>query len=207
MSISYPLALPTGVKGIQQIHLKGNSVTALSQSPFTLSQQVQVFPGQQWTADVTLATLTRADAEVWNAFLLSLNGYQGTFLLGDPAGVNPRGVGTGTPLVNGGTQSGNELVTDGWSDSITNILKAGDWFHMVVNSRYRLHKVLQNTNSDGSGNATLTIWPSLRESPPDNTSLVINNAQGQFRLSAPATDWSITPEPAYTISFSAMEAL
>jgi hypothetical protein len=39
-----------------------------------------------------------------------------------------KGVATGTPLTNGTNQTGNSLVTDGWTNSTTGILKLGDIF-------------------------------------------------------------------------------
>ncbi len=209
MSYSYPLAFPTGVRGLQQIHLTAQSVTAVGASPFTLSQQVQVFPGQQWLADCKLAPMKRVDAEVWNAFFLKLNGFKGTFLMGDPLATSPQGLGTGTPKVNGGTQAAGStsLITDGWPNSTNNLLLPGDYFHMVVGSNQRLHKVLSPVNSDSSGNATIDIWPYLRESPADDAVLVLTNAQGQFRLSTPTNDWTEDTGGVYTLAFGTMEAL
>lgn len=206
MAISYPLSFPTA-RGVAQITVRGLSVTAESTSPFTLQSQIQVFPGQMWTGNIGLPPMKRVDAEVWIAFLLSLNGRQGTFLMGDPTATAPQGVGTGTPLVNGGSQTGNVLVIDGATNSTTNWLKAGDYFHMVVGGQYRLHKVLQNANSDGSGNVSLTIWPNLRESPPDNTALVLVNPKGQWRLDQSFATWDVDVGLNFTQNFPIKEAL
>lgn len=208
MSYSYPLSLPTGVRGLSQIHFTAQTVTAIGASPFTLSQQVQVFPGQQWLADCKLASMKRPDHAAWKAFFLKLNGFQGTFLMGDPLGTTPQGAGGGSPLVNGGAQMAmsTSLVTDGWPINTT-VLKAGDWLHMVVGGNYRLHSVLTDVLTDSSGNATIDIWPYLRETPADNTPIVINNTLGQFRLSTPTTDWTEDVGGVYTLAFGCMEAL
>lgn len=102
MSIIYPLALPPG-NAIAKVRLTARSIVGLSQSPFTGAQQVQAFPGQWFEAELALKPLGRAEAELWNAWRLKLNGRQGTFLLGDPAGTRPRGTLAGTPLMNGAT--------------------------------------------------------------------------------------------------------
>ena len=210
MTISYPLALPStaGARGASKIHITGQSVVGLGQSPFNLSTQVQVYQGQQWLADVTLPSLKAADAEPWLAFLLSLNGKQGTFLMGDPGRPTSRGaMGGSVPLVDTTNQAGQTLVTYGYDVSVTGVLKAGDWFHMVVNSNYRLHKLLKDVNSDSGGSATLDIWPALRESPPHDTALIFTNPTGQFRLSANASAWDEDPGTTYTVAFGAMEVI
>ena len=205
MPISYPLSLPT-TSSIARIRLTANDIVGISQSPFTAAQQVYKYPGQFWEAEVTLPPMKRADAEYWVAFLLKLNGPFGTFLLGDPLGATARGVATGTPLVNGGSQVGNELITDGWTVSQTGILKAGDYLQLGSGATAQLYKVLDDANSDGSGNATFTIWPSLRSSPADNAAITVTNTAGNFRLTTPAA-WDIDEASIYGMTFGAREAL
>lgn len=90
MAITYPLNTPTNI-GIANITLMAENAVAVSQSPFTFTQQVVAHPGQRWAASVSLPPMKRVDAENWIAFLLSLKGQVGTFLLGDPNAVNPQG--------------------------------------------------------------------------------------------------------------------
>ncbi len=91
-----------------------------------------------------------------------------------------KGTSTGTPLVNGAAQSGASLLTKGWSNSITGILKQGDVFTMAgVNAVNPVSKqtigslqqfaVTADANSDGSGNATISISPPLTTSGPYQT--------------------------------------
>jgi len=91
MAITYPLNTPTNI-GIANITLMAESAVAVSQSPFTFTQQVVAHPGQRWAASVSLPPMKRVDAENWIAFLLSLKGQVGTFLLGDPNAVNDQGI-------------------------------------------------------------------------------------------------------------------
>ncbi len=151
--------------------------------------------------------MKRENAEEVAAFLIKLNGRFGTFLMGDPANTSPRGVGTGTPLVKGSSQTGNELITDGWTADITNILKAGDWIQLGAGATARLHKILDNVNSDATGTATLTLFPSLRSSPADNAVIVVNSPKGQWRLSTNDIDYTIQTGQFYGITLACMEAL
>ena len=206
MAISYPLALPT-TTGIAKIRITANNVVGLSQSPFTSKQQVYKFTGQFWEAEISLPPMKRADAEYWISFLLKLNGSYGTFLLGDPNGATARGVATGTPLVNGASQTGSELITDGWTTSTTGILKAGDYIQLGSGSSAKLHKVLDDVNSDSNGNATLTLWPDLRSAPADNAAITVSGAKGLFRLSTNQQDWNVNEASIYGMTFPAREAL
>lgn len=206
MSISYPLSLPSQV-AFNGIEFRARSAVGVSESPFTFSQQVYAHQGQIWEADLSLPPMTREAAEQWVAFLLALNGREGTFLLGDTLNTTPRGTGTGTPLVNGASQTGNTLVTDGWTAGVTGILKAGDWFQLGTGSSSRLHKIVQDATSDGSGNATLEIWPRLRSSPADNAALTLSAPKGLFRLASNVRAWSIGLAQLYGLSFAAVEAI
>lgn len=202
MAISYPLTLPSSP--IARVVFSAASAVSISRSPFSFISQVQQFAGQTWFADITLAPMKRTTAEEWVSFMLKLNGRQGTFLLGDPSKATPRGVATGTPLVNGGSQTGQTLVTDGWTTSQTGILKKGD----MIQLGQRLHAVLDDVNSDGSGNATIDIWPRLRESPANNSSVIVSNCVGLFRLTSNSNlIYNVGSDFNYTLSFSAEESL
>lgn len=206
MAVTYPLSLPTAT-GIAKVRLVANNTVGISQSPFTAKQQVYKYTGQFWEADISLPPMKREDAEYWISFLLKLNGSYGTFLLGDPNGATARGVATGTPLVNGASQTGSELVTDGWTTSTTGILKAGDYIQLGSGSSAKLHKVLDDVNSDSSGNATLTLWPDLRSAPSDNEAITVSGAKGLFRLSTSQQDWNVNEASVYGLTFPAREAL
>lgn len=207
MTINYPLSFPVATKVIQNIEMRAVNAVAYARSPFTFSGQAFAYSGQMWTADITLKPMKRADAEQWVAWLISLRGQLGTFLLGDPTGVTARGVATGTPLVNGASQTGGSLVIDGATTSVTGWLKAGDYIQLGSNGSSTLHKVLADVNSDGTGNVTLDIWPHIRTAPADNATVTVNSAKGLFRLASNEQAWSVNEAAIYGITFGAMEAV
>jgi hypothetical protein len=203
MTISYPLSIPS-TPGIKQFTLNANNATSLSRSPFTFSTQVQEHTGQIWTFEATLPPMERADAESWLCFLAKLLGSRGTFLIGDPLGKTPRGQATGTPLVKGASQTGQSIITDGWTPTVTGILKAGDY--MQIGNR--LYKVLTDTNSNGSGEATFDIYPRIRESPSDNAGITVTNTVGLFRLTDNEVNLYEGDEgKTYQIQFAGIEAI
>lgn len=209
MAELYPLAFPTHT-GIAQIRLIARDAIGISTSPFNFKQQVYRHPGQRWEADISLPPMSREDAETWAAFLLRLRGQYGTFFLGDPANATPRGsaaTAPGSPLVKGANQTGDELIIDGIPTSGSDYLKAGDYIQLGSGVDSRLHKVLEDVPIDGSGEATLNLWPQVRTAPLDNAGVVVEGAQGAFRLSANETSWDINNATIYGITFGAVEAL
>lgn len=206
MAISYPLTLPSHT-GIRSIEFRAINTVGVSQSPFTYSQQVVAHSGQRWEVDISLPAMKRADAEQWVAWLVSLRGQLGTFTLGDPIGATPRGSAGGTPVVNGASQTGGTLVIDGCTADQTGWLKAGDYIQLGAAGTATLHKVLQDANSDSSGNVTLDIWPYIRNSPADNSTVVTSNAVGNFRLSGNQQAWSVNEASFYGLTFGAVEVI
>lgn len=107
--------------------------------------------------------------------------------------VGPLG---GTPLVNGASQTGASLITDGWTAAAASRLKKGDVF--TIAGVYGVNRVsgdstgaLQqfvvtaDVSSDGSGNATIGIYPSIvtsgayktvTGSPADNAAITVVGA-------------------------------
>lgn len=90
MPITYPLDFPDA-HGVASVRITQRAVVAVSMSPFTGSQQAQRHAGQWFEAEVSLPAMYRDAAATWHAFFLALNGREGTFLMGDPSYLRPRG--------------------------------------------------------------------------------------------------------------------
>ena len=209
MAITYPLSLPN-VSGIATVNFIARSSVGLTTSPFTYQTQAFRNQGERFEADVTLAPMKRDDAEQWNSFFLKLYGQFGTFLLGDPNASVPRGSASssaGTPVVNGASQTGDTLNIDGVPVNQTGYLKAGDYIQLGTGLTSRLYKVLDDANSNSSGEVSLTIYPDLRSSPSDGATVVVSNARGLFRLSTPTHQWSISQDSFYSMTFGAIESI
>jgi hypothetical protein len=99
----------------------------------------------------------------------------------------------GTPLVNGATQTGTSLVTDGWTAAAAGRLKKGDVITLAgvydvnpvsgaVLSNLKQFVITADVSSDGSGNLTASIYPGITTSgafktcsasPADNAAIVV----------------------------------
>ena len=181
MAITYPITLPTA-QGFFSVSIRPFSRVGVFASDFTGQQQVYAHAGQFLVCDISFPPMKRAEAAPIVAALQSLQGARGTFYFGDPAWTSPQGVGTGTPLVNGASQTGQDLITDGWTISQTGIVKAGDWLQIGSGSDRQLCTVLADANSDGGGNATISLFPRIRTAFANNAPITVTNPTGVWRL-------------------------
>lgn len=203
MTISYPLTPPT-TPGPSSAQWTAVSVRSVSRNPYNFKTQVFAWPGECWHVSVSYPPMKRETAAAWKAFLLALRGPEGTFYFGDGLEATPLGVATGTPkLLVASTVGDKTFSTYGWTQNITGILKAGD----VIGVGSSIYRVLADANSDGSGNATLDIWPASRGHDID-TSIDTSDPKVIMRLtSLSSTIVDADAGGLYVISFEAEEAL
>lgn len=193
MPITYPINLPSA-PGVRNISWQQRSIVAVGASPFTGEQQVYRHQGQWWECEVTLAPVRDpAIAETMVAALVSLNGPEGTFWLGDSVRKVSRGTISGTVQVGAGaSKSSTTLPIQGGSGSFA----VGDWLQIGT----ALHKVISvNVGS-------VDVWPRLRAAHTQGTAITYTNAKGLFRLTR-EHGWDVNEAKIYGLSFSAMEAL
>ena len=131
--------------------------------------------GRTWTEEWGPLALGSANVGALLAFIETCYRNGTTFSIVHYAlpgsGVAPVGLGGGSPLVQGASQTGASLVTDTWSNSITGVVAAGDVIRVAG-----LDQLFTNTatvNSTSSGVATLTIDPPIAAggSPADDAAL------------------------------------
>ena len=167
-------------------------------SPLTGAIQTAQRTGNRWRVALTFENLVEAERAVMQGFLSQLTATANNFFLEDHS-YSRRADGTGTPLVNGGSQTGNSLITDGWSAG-TYAMRIGDFFE--VNGELKMC-VADATISSGA--ATIEFVPELREAPANNAAITITNPKGIFRLISPQTTWSNRAPRISTFSFECVE--
>ena len=202
---SYPLTLPTAT-GIVTQNFSLTRAVAVTTSPFTFQTQVHQHQGEFWKTVNTLPPMLRSNANIWLSFLLQLRGRRGTFKIGDQDAKTITGVATGTIRVNGASQTGNQVALDGFANSTNNVFKAGDYIQI---GSY-LYMVIEDVNSNSSGEANVKIEPALRssiETINDDTTVVYSNTTTLMRLDTNELGWQTDKVSKYGISFSASEAL
>jgi hypothetical protein len=136
----------------------------------------------QWNVNNNLG---RAQGDALRALLVKLRGGANRLLMYDIAQPTFRGVGGGTPLVQGAAQTGITLAIDGCPISTTGWALPGDKFS--VNGELKM--IVSQANTDGAGQVTLTFEPPLRASPADNAPLTILQPTARFVLVGPDVSW------------------
>lgn len=193
--------------GLKAFDYDASDAVSLIVSPFTGQTQGQIFPGgDMWSGTATLSPRVQEYADDWIAFLLQLRGMANAFQMGNPLKATPRGTPVGTPLVDNSQAGGNAamsqaLTTKGWAASATNLLLRGDYIQIG----YRLHLVLDAVDADDNGDATIAIWPSLREQPTDSSTIITSNTQGLWRLAENKRSWSFDITQLTQLSFKFQE--
>lgn len=125
--------------------------------------------GSRWAFDVEMPPMTAAMALDWVNILHETD----TCILRLPEpGIT---IGSpGTPLVNGGSQTGSSLITDAWGASYA--IPKGKFVGVSVSGLQYLYQTTTAVTASGGGAATLALRPMLRASPADNAALIINPA-------------------------------
>ena len=210
MGLTYPLT-PPAISGLgpQDFTMAEVNVVGETESPFTLGQQEQQWPGQMLQIEANLPPLVMTEAEQWLAFLGSMFGKLGTFLMGDYNRSSPQGPFSGAPVVNGTNINGvNVLNVRGATANISNWAIAGDYIQLTTSGGpQRIYKILQNASSDNLGHVVLQIFPNIRETLIDAIPLITANCAGTFRLQENTLKWKVDRHKIYTISFKAKEAI
>jgi hypothetical protein len=196
------ITIPSGIR-IESSTFGLRSYTQMFISASNQATQRIELAGARWIATYNLTLHKRAEIAELQAFLIKLRGQANTFYGYDPDAKTPRGVATGSPKVNGSSQTGTTLITDGWTASTTNILRIGDYIQ--VNNE--LKQIVQDVNSDSGGNATLTFEPPLRFSPADDDDITTSQASAIMRLSSDEIFWNVDKRNLYKIAFSGLEVI
>lgn len=136
----------------------------------SLNRQVRTRNAQRWTFKVQWPRRPAADMRDLVAFLQSQGGPAGSFAFALPTLFN-RAAGAGTPLVNGASQVGASLITDGWFPGLV-VLRRGDFLQLAGSAK--VYQMTADATADGSGNATLSIWPPLIASPANNAAIALH---------------------------------
>lgn len=203
MAISYPISIPNHEFASMNMRLRRSS--SMTESTFTLQQQVVQYEGAVWEAEITLPPLTYAEARQWEAFINSLRGMRGTFTMGNPLNDAPTGTVSALLLNGQATVRSTEILVDGAGANET--ILAGDYFSIGTGLDQHIHQVMQDVTLDGTGAGTIDVEPPLRTTYANNTALDLTYPKGVWRLSANDIGWSIDQASLYGFTIPCIEAL
>jgi len=145
------------------------SNTAIKRSSLTGAIQTVARPGERWEIDVTWNNIKGEGLNTVLAFLRRLNGAEHRVRFHSYDADN-KGAGGGSPVVDGGSQTGTSLDIRGGPTSTTGFMKAGDFFRFL-STNMELKQCVADVDTDGSGDATINFVPAIRNSPSDGTAI------------------------------------
>lgn len=171
-------AFPRTVEPERVSELRGPSpLVAVGQ---TRKPQLRVTNAVGWSWEETFPPLNLLDPVDAALIATVMDGHQnGTVFQAEHpqspgSGRPPNGAGGGTPLVDGASQTGTSLVTDGWPASTTNVVRARDIIQVGgLNQRLM---VTADASSDAGGAATISVTPAIAsgDSPADNAVITVS---------------------------------
>lgn len=177
--LAFPAITPGGGS---EFYLPGK--TSTHRGPLTQVQRTEELGLPLWIGRLVFKPFNQINRRLMEAFLNRLRGAQGRFYYGHPYYLSrgPTGTASGTPLVNGAAQTGSSITLDGFGFS-ERVLETGDFLAWDVSGDNReLHQVIVPADSDGAGNATVSITPPIRTSPADDQAIIITGATCVMRL-------------------------
>ena len=179
MTITYPRDLPAGIsfKG-SRIRLDFHKSAFAAASRKTSRQSWDAGKTDRWTGVYTTPKLSNAQLKIFSAWQDAMIDDNGKFYAIDPDNTAPSLTVVGTPLVNGSSQTGGSLATDGWEVSKT-VMLAGE--RLQIEDQY--YKLKEDVVTDGSGQATIEIMPKIRTSPANNAVITTTNPKMIAKLS------------------------
>lgn len=208
MAVTFPVDIP--LSDVADVSIRSRNSSSFQTSPFTGRGRVQQFEGEWWEATLGYRNLDRELAQDVIGFIDSLRGPIGTFVLPFPGYSTPRGTAStvlSSPTVNGSGQAGSaELVVQSAAVSQTGWLLKGDIIQVGPSSRPRWHRVTQDVDTDGSGNATIDVWPYIRDNTINGDAVSFSSPLCLFRK-VDVTEISISSPVIHNFDIVCREAI
>lgn len=168
-------------------------------SQWTGARQVLASGRGWWECSLSLPPIVGDTAvNSWRAFIGLARGAANDFQV--PVNEIAQSSSGSTPLINGASQTGRSLNTDGWPVSTT-VLYAGQF----VTIGNQLLQLTANVTSNGSGQATISFEPAIRVSPADNAAIEFRNPYAlMYFVEDPG--YSVEPGLVYSLAFNLRES-
>ena len=106
-------------------------------------------------------------------------------------------------MVNGVHAAGDTtIVTNGWTNSITDIMKVGDYLKFAHD---KVYMVVADSTSGSTGAATLTIHPALMAALSNDEPIIVENVPFTVAFASDQQDVSEAASGTFGFSISLVE--
>jgi len=180
-----------------------NTIVSVTTSGRVQTRQID---GQKFTITLDYAPMNRSKFAPIKAFIMKQRAKLNTFTIIPPVVSNAQGVASTVISTNASVSAGATTCTvDNMTTSTNGILKAGDYFRFT--GQDKVYMCVEDLDSDGSGEGTLTFEPPLRTDVTDNTILIYDNVDFTVRLKNDIQEYSIVTNDLYKYQIDLIENL
>ena len=224
---NYPITPPN--MRFHSIEWIASTISAISEGQYNFHQSVQNYGGERWEVNLTTPVMDEAKHDEWATFLLQLNGRLGTFTMGDPRRLTPRGIALQQSITAEYGQISATVAADQIADRETlklrithsrrsnalignNFLVAGDYIQVNIGDPAveRLFKVTAaaDLEADNLTHKTieLNIWPKRPTTLAGGETADFSAPKGRWRLIDDSVSWQVNEKNHYRLSFGAVQA-
>jgi hypothetical protein len=169
-------------------------------------KQARQIDGQRFAITLQFPNMTRAEFAPIQAFVMKQRSQLESFTVVPPTVKNALGVANTVISTNASVSAGATTCTvDGMTTSTNGILKAGDYFRFT--GQEKVYMAVEDLDSDGSGEGTLTFEPPLRTAVADNTILIYDNVDFTVSLTNDIQEFNIGTQEYFNYEIDLVEVL
>ena len=196
--------LPTSpVARNADVRSEQNTIVSVTTSGRVQARQID---GQKFRISLVYPPMTRAEFAPIKAFLMKQRSRLNTFTVIPPTISNAQGVANTIISTNASISAGATSCTvDNMTVSTSGILKAGDYFRFT--GQEKVYMVVEDLDSDGYGEGTLTFEPPLRSNVADDVALIYDNVDFTVRQTNDVQEFSIGTTNLFQYELDVLESL
>ena len=169
-------------------------------------KQARQIDGQRFAITLQFPNMTRAEFAPIQAFVMKQRSQLESFTVVPPTVKNALGVASTVISTNASVSAGATTCTvDNMTTSTNGILKAGDYFRFT--GQEKVYMAVEDLDSDGSGEGTLTFEPPLRSAVTDDTILVYDNVDFTVSLTNDIQEFNIGTQEYFNYEIDLVEVL
>ena len=185
------------------IRSEQNTIVSITASGRKQARQID---GQKFAITLQFPTMTRAEFAPIQAFIMKQRSRLENFTIVPPTVKNALGVASTVLNVDGALTAGTTTANiDNMTVSTNGILKAGDYFRFT--GQQKVYMAVEDLNSDGYGEGTLTFEPPLRANVADNVVLIYDNVDFTVSLTNDVQEFDVGVQEYFNYEIDLIEVL
>jgi hypothetical protein len=185
------------------IRSEQNTIVSITASGRKQARQID---GQKFAITLQFPTMTRAEFAPIQAFIMKQRSRLENFTIVPPTVKNALGSASTVLNVNGALTAGTTTANiDNMTVSTNGILKAGDYFRFT--GQQKVYMAVEDLNSDGYGEGTLTFEPPLRANVADNAILIYDNVDFTVSLTNDIQEFEVGVQEYFNYEIDLIEVL